>query len=195
MAFPWLIFVPLVDRMAYSIQPKIELSMWKDLFVPILLVLQLIFGWNHESSIWMVALSLAAYYFTEIGLLVRGSSLASSGYTGSVILHHLITVLIIVWALLIWNESIAWATQWVLLSEVSTIFLNMRPILKILKAGDYWIDMNRNVFLYSFIVFRIFVSPFIYAYVSNFYAKLLYTGLVALNIYWLRLYYVRRSVC
>ncbi len=187
---PWIVSVPLVARAAHYGLPKVDVTTWRNFLVPALLSAQLLHGWRSSSAVWTVCAGLASYYAVDLAMASRmtAETRKKMGYTTSILLHHTVTVAVIGWLLLTWAPDVLWGTKWVLLSEVSSIFLNLREVLRQAQAPHWLVQANKTAFITSFIACRFCVAPAIYLWFPYWTHKALYTILMGLNSYWLALY-------
>lgn len=187
---PWIVSVPLIARVAHCALPQVSITTWRNFFVPALLCAQLFHGWQSSSAVWTVCAGLASYYAVDLGLAGRmtAETRKKQGYTTSIILHHTVTVAVIGWLLLTWAPDMVWGTKWVLLSEVSSVFLNLRYVLHEANTPQWLIQANKTAFISTFVGCRFCVAPAIYLWFPYWVHKALYTILMGLNTYWLAVY-------
>ena len=162
----------------------VSYQLWLNLWVPIAITLGLV----HESSQFrtiVLMLSLATYYLWDLNTVKSHSS--------SITFHHWLCVALCGWACVttlwcVYLDPEALPThittvRLVMMSEVSTIFLNLRPVLRAVEAYKTHTYCT-YAFMITFLVCRFGPSWWILAYYPFVVPKCGYIVFLGLNIYW-----------
>ena len=185
---PFILFMPLISEFLEEyIDQKVPSRLWLNFLIPFILVLQLV-SFDTIFSIFNVLFSLLSYYTVDI-IINYGH------YKTSIVFHHMITMFLILIAcfyslnLYIWyspelNLLHYRCVKLILYNEVSTIFYNLRPILKLMERPQMERTVCSYLFYTSFLLFRMGPVYYIFTTYPFSFPLYIYSLLVMLNIYW-----------
>lgn len=193
--FPYILLTPPLTVLAHWGFPVISEELWKNLFVPMLLTFHLLKDDSHISTT-SLATSLALYYCYDIA--------TNQKLLRSMWFHHALTVVMIVGMLatslyckMYFDKEVydlhMYICRLVLHSEISTIFLNLRPIADALEMPE----MKKVVdwaFFVSFVWCRFGPAYTILRYYPFYYPRLLYYVFLGLNLYWCARFLIKKRV-
>ena len=186
--FPWLVTLPFLQETIQHIVWKnyrshLDQRMIGDVIVPVILVCQLALMPETVGAL-NTLLSLSVYYIFEI--------YERNNLSPSILFHHKITVVMAMLSAITiivlqffgseenYHEHL-YCTRLVLLSEVSTIFYNIKTLM---PKKSVWKTRMTQLFFITFILCRFGPAYHILNHYPYTLAWLLYCVFIALNTYW-----------
>jgi hypothetical protein len=190
---PWMLGVYLISDEFYHQWPKVSHQMWIDFLMPVVAVLQLVTQHEFVGTI-TVAVCLALHYILDLN--------NRKDLSRSIRLHHWLSVVMIGGAL--WYTMVSSmfydqttldvhmaCTRYLLFSEVSTIFLNLRPILKKYNQPRAWVTW---VFFSTFIIVRFGPAYFVLTEYPFIILWWFYVAFLTINVYWATIFLCKHLI-